>query len=158
MKRIVLTILAIGLGASLAPAKEDFFTEQPLFHYFPDPNAPTNTIGRLGPLGLGLELRKPAFTMHISNVEEGSPAAATGKLKKGQIIESINGEVLQDIDPRVQLGNLITKIEGTDGIVRLFGSSSPPLRAARNIGMLGFDIKPASRPFPVGPHDRSWCG
>jgi 2-octaprenyl-6-methoxyphenol hydroxylase len=33
----------------------------------------------------------------------------------------------------------------TDGIVRLFGSSSPPLRAARNIGMLGFDIIPGVR-------------
>jgi len=33
----------------------------------------------------------------------------------------------------------------TDGIVRLFGSSNPPLRAARNIGMLGFDIIPGVR-------------
>jgi 2-octaprenyl-6-methoxyphenol hydroxylase len=33
----------------------------------------------------------------------------------------------------------------TDGIVRLFGSSSPPLRAARNIGMLGFDMIPGIR-------------
>ncbi|HSM31662.1 MAG TPA: 2-octaprenyl-6-methoxyphenyl hydroxylase [Woeseiaceae bacterium] len=33
----------------------------------------------------------------------------------------------------------------TDGIVRLFGSSSPPLRAARNIGMLGFDLIPGVR-------------
>jgi 2-octaprenyl-6-methoxyphenol hydroxylase len=33
----------------------------------------------------------------------------------------------------------------TDGIVRLFGSSSPPLRAARNIGMLGFDLVPGVR-------------
>ena len=33
----------------------------------------------------------------------------------------------------------------TDGIVRLFGSSSPPLRAVRNIGMLGFDIVPGVR-------------
>jgi 2-octaprenyl-6-methoxyphenol hydroxylase len=33
----------------------------------------------------------------------------------------------------------------TDGIVRLFGSSSPPLRAVRNIGMLGFDMVPGVR-------------
>ena len=33
----------------------------------------------------------------------------------------------------------------TDGIVRLFSSSSRPLRAARNIGMLGFDIIPGVR-------------
>ena len=33
----------------------------------------------------------------------------------------------------------------TDGIVRLFGSSSPPLRAVRNLGMLGFDVVPGVR-------------
>jgi 2-octaprenyl-6-methoxyphenol hydroxylase len=33
----------------------------------------------------------------------------------------------------------------TDGIVHLFGSSSPALRAARDIGMLGFDIIPGVR-------------
>jgi 2-octaprenyl-6-methoxyphenol hydroxylase len=33
----------------------------------------------------------------------------------------------------------------TDGIVRLFGSSSPPLKVARNIGMLGFDLIPGVR-------------
>ncbi len=33
----------------------------------------------------------------------------------------------------------------TDGIVRLFGSSIPPLQTARNIGMLGFDIVPGVR-------------
>ena len=33
----------------------------------------------------------------------------------------------------------------TDGIVKLFGSASPPLKAARNIGMLGFDLVPGVR-------------
>jgi 2-octaprenyl-6-methoxyphenol hydroxylase len=33
----------------------------------------------------------------------------------------------------------------TDSIVRLFGSSRPPLRVARNIGMLGFDLVPGVR-------------
>ena len=33
----------------------------------------------------------------------------------------------------------------TDGIVRLFGSSSPPLKAVRNLGMLGFDLVPGVR-------------
>ena len=33
----------------------------------------------------------------------------------------------------------------TDGIVRLFGSSNPSLKAARNIGMIGFDIVPGVR-------------
>ena len=33
----------------------------------------------------------------------------------------------------------------TDGIVRLFGSSKPPVRALRNLGMLGFDLVPGVR-------------
>jgi 2-octaprenyl-6-methoxyphenol hydroxylase len=33
----------------------------------------------------------------------------------------------------------------TDGLVRLFGSSRPPLRVLRNIGMLGFDLVPGVR-------------
>ena len=129
MKRIVLSILAVCLGASLAPAKESYYKEDPLFHFTPDPNASTNTIGRLGPIGLGLELRKPNFTMYIDNVEAGSPAAQTGKLKQGQIIESINGEVLKDIDPRVQLGNLITKIEASDGVIRMMIKDKPKAEA-----------------------------
>ena len=129
MKHILLFILAIGLSADLCSAKESYYTEPPLFHFYPNPEASTNTIGRLGPIGLGLELRKPAFTMYISNVEAGSPAAETGKLKKGQMIESINGEVLKNIDPRVQLGNLITKIETTDGAVRLMIKDKPKGKA-----------------------------
>ena len=33
----------------------------------------------------------------------------------------------------------------TDGLVRLFGSRNPPLRALRNIGMIGFDLVPGVR-------------
>lgn len=33
----------------------------------------------------------------------------------------------------------------TDGLVRLFGSSAPPLRLARNVAMLGFDLVPGVR-------------
>ncbi|MDH3545481.1 MAG: 2-octaprenyl-6-methoxyphenyl hydroxylase [Gammaproteobacteria bacterium] len=33
----------------------------------------------------------------------------------------------------------------TDGLVRLFGLSSPPVRMLRNIGMLGFDLVPGVR-------------
>jgi 2-octaprenyl-6-methoxyphenol hydroxylase len=33
----------------------------------------------------------------------------------------------------------------TDGIVRLFGATSPPVRALRNLGMLAFDLIPGVR-------------
>lgn len=46
---------------------------------------------------MSLDLIQPAFNMRVGEIEEGSRAAATGKLKKGQIIESINGETLKDL-------------------------------------------------------------
>lgn len=57
--------------------------------------------------------------MQLHNVELGSPADATGKLKKGQIIESINGVVLEKEDPRIILGDIITEAEAKDGKVVL---------------------------------------
>ncbi|MDX1679674.1 MAG: DUF6288 domain-containing protein [Akkermansiaceae bacterium] len=77
------------------------------------------TVRYFGPVGIGIELVRPGMTMKIKNVEEGSPADQTGKLKKGQIIESINGTVLKDIDPRFILGDLITQAEATDGKINL---------------------------------------
>ena len=119
MRHLLAILLALGTIGIPAWAKPGFYKAEPQFHFYPDPEAPRTEIGRLGPIGIGLELRQPNFTMLIKNVEEGSPAAATGKLKPGQMIESINGRVLKDIDPRVQLGNLITEIEATDGVVKL---------------------------------------
>ena len=72
-------------------------------------------VRNLGPVGIGINLIRPGMTMQINNVEPGSPAAATGKLQKGQIIESINGKILQEIDPRIILGDIITEAEATDG-------------------------------------------
>ncbi len=74
-------------------------------------------VRNLGPVGIGISLTRPGMTMVINNVEPGSPAAATGKLQKGQIIESINGVILKDEDPRIILGDIITEAEAKDGKV-----------------------------------------
>ncbi len=58
----------------------------------------------------------PSFVS--SNIEKGSPAAATGKLKVGQIIEAINGQKLADIDPRIQLARILGKAEASDGAIQ----------------------------------------
>ncbi|MBI1338352.1 MAG: hypothetical protein GC164_15525 [Phycisphaera sp.] len=130
MKHLLIVALTIATAARVGHAQVDgYYVERPQFHYYPDPNLPRQDIGRLGPIGLALELRKPNFTMYIKSVEEGSPAASTGKLRPMQIITSINGEVLKDIDPRVQLGNMITKIEATDGVVRLMIKDEPDAQA-----------------------------
>jgi hypothetical protein len=76
-------------------------------------------VRNFGPVGIGITLKRPGMTMEINNIEEGSPAEKTGKLKKGQIIESINGVVLKDIDPRIILGDIITEAEAKDGKINL---------------------------------------
>jgi len=96
-----------------------YYTVHPMFHPFPDEKAKLQSIDRFGPVGIGIELLQPAFSMRVKNVEDGSPAAATGKLKKGQLIDSINGRVLKDMDPRQILGDIIAKAEAADGVVKL---------------------------------------
>ena len=101
--------------------------------YIPFPQAgKTWPIKNYGPVGIGIDLIDPAFTMRINNVEKGSPAEATGRLKKGQIIESINGETLKDIDPRVQLADILGRAEATDGVMRMMVRDTPK-GAAREV-------------------------
>lgn len=88
-----------------------------IFTPFPEPGRDWS-IKSYGPVGIGIDLISPPFTMRINNLEKGSPAEATGKLKKGQIIESINGETLKDIDPRVQLAQILEKAEAANGLMK----------------------------------------
>lgn len=96
--------------------KDSYYKDYPLFHWYPDEKSTKpQSVYRFGPVGIGIDLTLPAFGMKVKNVEAGSPAEATGRIKAGQIIESINGQKLKDIDPRVFLGNMITQVEATDG-------------------------------------------
>ncbi len=103
---------------SLSASAQSFYKEPTLFSTAPNEKVSVNTIARFGPVGIAIELHQPAFTMWVGDIEKGSPAEATGKLKKGQIIESINGQTLKDIDPRIQLGQIIEKAEASDGILK----------------------------------------
>jgi hypothetical protein len=92
----------------------------PIFNPFPNVTDKRPWLVRnLGPVGIGINLVRPGMTMQIHNVEPGSPAEATGKIQKGQIIESINGKVLEKIDPRIILGDIITEAEAKDGKIVL---------------------------------------
>jgi hypothetical protein len=92
----------------------------PIFNPFPNVTDKKRWLVRnLGPVGIGIMLVRPGMTMQINNVEIGSPAEATGKLQKGQIIESINGKVLKEVDPRIILGDIVTEAEAKDGKVVL---------------------------------------
>ena len=106
-------ILFSGLAVADAAS---FYKEPALFSTAPDETASVNTIARFGPVGMAIELHQPAFTLWAGAIEPGSPAEAAG-LKKGQVIGSIIGETLKDIDPRIQLGNILAKAEATDGLV-----------------------------------------
>jgi len=113
-----LTIISSYLATGLVTAADTFYKEPQLFSTAPGPEKSLQSIDRFGPVGMGIELIQPAFTMRIKNIEEGSPTAATGKLEKGQIIETINGQKLADIDPRIQLGQVLAAAEATDGVLK----------------------------------------
>jgi hypothetical protein len=119
VKSLALGLAAFGMVISgeIAHAKS-FYKETPLFSTAPAETLTVNALTRFGPVGMALELHQPAFTMVVGEIEPGSPAEATGALKKGQFIETINGQKLKDIDPRIQLGNIIEKAEATDGAVK----------------------------------------
>ncbi len=105
-----------------ANAQPAYYTPatNPIFNPFPNVTDRGPWLVRnLGPVGIGISLGRPGMTMQIHNVEPGSPAEKTGKLQKGQIIESINGVTLKDTDPRVILGDIVTEAEAKDGKVVL---------------------------------------
>lgn len=116
-----------------ASAADSFYKEPALFSTRPSETVSMNTIDRFGPVGIGIELHQPAFVMKVKNVEEGSPAAATGSLAKGQVIESINGQKLAAIDPRIQLGTILAEAEATDGNIRLLVRDDKPEAVATEV-------------------------
>jgi len=124
---LVLSMLLFCAGAVAGEkAKPKSFYKAPaLFSTRPSETKSLQTIARFGPVGMGIDLLQPAFVMRIHNIEEGSAAAATGKLKAGQIIETINGRKLADIDPRIQLGKILADAEATDGVLEFCVKDKP---------------------------------
>jgi hypothetical protein len=120
--------LSAALLALSATSHASFYKEKPLFSTAPDEQKSVNTITRFGPVGMAIELHQPAFTMWAGDIEPGSPAEVAG-LKKGQIIESINGQALREIDPRIQLGQILETAEALDGMLKFAvkGEAAPIL-------------------------------
>ncbi len=113
-------MLFICTGADAADKAniKGFYKAPGLFSTRPSETKSLQSVDRFGPVGMGIELHQPAFVMKIKNIEKGSPAAETGKLKKGQTIETINGQKLADIDPRMQLARILGKAEAADGVLK----------------------------------------
>ncbi|MEC9030770.1 MAG: DUF6288 domain-containing protein, partial [Planctomycetota bacterium] len=129
MKQVILSILIALALHPYSPAAEKSFYKEPhgIFSTRPGEARSLTNIKRFGPVGMGIDLLQPAFVMRISHIEAGSPAAATGKLKAGQIIDTINGQELADIDPRIQLGQILAAAEAADGVLKfsIKGEANP---------------------------------
>ncbi len=118
-------LTAHGADADLTTFDSKFYKDWPLFSTYAKETEEKQPIEHFGPVGIGIELLLPPFQMRLSRIDKGSPAGATGKLKVGQMIESINGQTLKEIDPRVQLAAIITQAEASDGLVKFMVKESP---------------------------------
>ncbi len=123
MKHSLYALLVLGFATGTA-LSDSYYSKPALFSKRPDSGRSTHVVDRFGPVGISIELIQPAFTMRVHGIEEGSPAEGSG-LRPGQIIESINGESLRDIDPRIQLGNMITAAEAADGVLNMRVAEEP---------------------------------
>ena len=135
----IITLLA-GVGTASPAFESTYYKDWPLFSTYAKETERTQPIEHFGPVGIGIELLLPPFQMKLSRIDKGSPAEASGKLVVGQMIESINGQTLKDIDPRIILGGIITKAEATDGLVKFMVKDKPEAKAEEvvvNIPVLG---------------------
>jgi len=110
---------------AVAAAQDSYYAGPGLFSTRPSESKSLQTIDRFGPVGISVELHQPAFVMKVGKVEPGSPS--DGVLAPGQVIESINGQALADIDPRIQLGRILAEAEATDGrlVFAIAGEAAP---------------------------------
>ncbi len=113
MRPFLLTIIVAAL--TLSVSADPYFTRPEIFAFRVGAEAKEYKISRFGPVGISMKLVQPAFQIRVDSVEKSSPA--DGKLQAGQVITAINGQVLKDIDPRIQLGNMITEAEASDGVM-----------------------------------------
>jgi hypothetical protein len=132
--KMIVALLAGGLSANGADGEptrfeSTFYKDWPLFSTYAREDKDKQPIEHFGPVGIGIDLVLPPFQMKLSRIDKGSPAEAAGKLKVGQMIESINGQTLKDIDPRVQLGAILTQAEATDGIIKFIVKEAPDAKA-----------------------------
>ncbi len=125
----VLSMCRAGEAEATSGLERSFYKDLPLFSTCPSETAEKQPIEHLGPVGIGIDLLLPPFQMQLGRIDKGSPAEAAGKLKVGQMIESINGQTLKDIDPRIQLGAIITKAEATDGVIKFMVKDKPDAKA-----------------------------
>jgi hypothetical protein len=123
-------LVAVCLGSLVAAAHAEYDQAKQLFTFAPSGEESIHHIVRFGPVGMSINLVKPNFTMQVGALEAGGPAEKAGGLKPGQLIHSINGWKPGDLDPRIELGDLITQAEAADGKVRFMVADRPDGKAS----------------------------
>jgi 2-octaprenyl-6-methoxyphenol hydroxylase len=84
------------------------------------------------------------FNLGLRDVAALSDCIADARTDSNATIDAGDAEILEKYAKWRRADQ--QKLVGiTDGIVRLFGSTSAPVRALRNLGMLGFDLVPGVR-------------
>ena len=68
--------------AAAAAAAQAYYKQTPLFNPYPTPDKSWN-VKTLGPVGIGIDLPPPGFTMVVANVEKGSPAEEDRPVQEG---------------------------------------------------------------------------
>ncbi|MFK7852211.1 MAG: DUF6288 domain-containing protein [Akkermansiaceae bacterium] len=71
----------------------------------------------IGPTGIHASI-EPGFQVTVQSITQGSPAEGLA-LKKGDILTSIGGQILEGPDPRIALGDAIGRAEAEDGALLL---------------------------------------
>lgn len=142
MKPNTTALLAFFFTAMAGTAiAQPFYKESPLFTTAPGETKSVTPIGNFGPVGIAIDLHQPAFTMWVGDIEPknknieiepGSPAEAAG-FKKDQVIDSINGQTLKDIDPRIQLGQIIADAEASDGVLKFMIRENAKAKEAKEV-------------------------
>ena len=74
---VIVTVFFFVCESGIVDAQSYYKNDQGLFSTRPNETQSLNNIKRLGPVGMGIDLIQPAFTMRISHIEENSPAAKT---------------------------------------------------------------------------------
>lgn len=106
--------------------------DDPIFSVYEGLGNRTWYIQHTGPLGLGFTTSQGAKQLKVEWITENSPAGKSGKFKKGQMIDRINGysDWGGTRDPRIVLGNMVTRAEATDGrfVIKIAGGETVNLQ------------------------------
>ena len=132
MKPMIIGVLAALFSSGLCMAGgQDLSRQQAAFAPWQLETSSLSKTGRFGPVGMGFELRQPGDVVSISKIEKGAPAEMTGILRVGQIIETINGQRVTAVAPRIQLGSILAQAEATDGVITFVVRDAPDAASQR---------------------------